>query len=123
MPTTPFRLGRRTFVSAAVLSAVLGAPAFAQAPLDLKILAPAAPGGGWDSASRSLQQALTTSGASKSVQVVNVPGAVPRLFQTSGPAQKAGRIDGSTPVSKLVGLSVQSRTKTSSAGATSLKKT
>jgi putative tricarboxylic transport membrane protein len=75
MQTTSFRLGRRTFVSAAVLSAVLGSPAFAQAPLDLKILAPAAPGGGWDSASRSLQQVLTSSGASKSVQVVNVPGA------------------------------------------------
>lgn len=51
------------------------APAFAQAPLELKITAPAAPGGGWDGASRSLQQVITATGAAKSVQVVNVPGA------------------------------------------------
>ncbi len=49
--------------------------AFAQAPLELKITAPAAPGGGWDGASRSLQQVMTATGAAKSVQVVNVPGA------------------------------------------------
>jgi putative tricarboxylic transport membrane protein len=51
------------------------APALAQAPLELKIIAPAAPGGGWDSASRSLQQAMVAAGAAKSVQVINVPGA------------------------------------------------
>jgi putative tricarboxylic transport membrane protein len=47
----------------------------ADAPLELKIIAPAAPGGGWDGASRSLQQVLVATGAAKSVQVVNVPGA------------------------------------------------
>lgn len=47
----------------------------AQAPLDLKITAPAGPGGGWDSASRSLQQVMTATGAARNVQVVNVPGA------------------------------------------------
>ena len=75
MQLTSFRPSRRSFVTAVVLCTALGAPVFAQAPLDLKILAPAAPGGGWDSASRSLQQVLTATGASKSVQVVNVPGA------------------------------------------------
>ena len=50
-------------------------PALAQNPLELKIIAPAAPGGGWDSASRSLQQVMMATGAAKSVQVVNVPGA------------------------------------------------
>ncbi len=54
---------------------------------------------------------------------VNVPGEVPRRFHTSGVAQNAGRIDGSTPVSKLAALSVQSRTNRSWAGSTSLKKT
>ena len=48
-------------------------PALAQQ--ELKIMAPAAPGGGWDQTARSMQQALTASGAAKSVQVVNVPGA------------------------------------------------
>ncbi|HEX2725553.1 MAG TPA: tripartite tricarboxylate transporter substrate-binding protein [Beijerinckiaceae bacterium] len=38
-------------------------------------MAPAAPGGGWDQTARSMQQALVASGAAKSVQVTNVPGA------------------------------------------------
>jgi len=49
-------------------------PALAQIQ-DLKITAPAAPGGGWDGASRSLQQVMMANGIVKSVQVVNVPGA------------------------------------------------
>lgn len=47
----------------------------AQTSLELKITAPAGAGGGWDGASRALQQVMTTTGAAKSVQVVNVPGA------------------------------------------------
>jgi putative tricarboxylic transport membrane protein len=67
-------LTRRSAVVAACLA--FGASlAFAQAALELKITAPAAPGGGWDGASRSLQQVITATGAAKSVQVVNVPGA------------------------------------------------
>ena len=46
-----FASDRRSFTAALVLSALLAAPAFAQAPLDLKIVAPAGPGGGWDTAS------------------------------------------------------------------------
>jgi putative tricarboxylic transport membrane protein len=42
---------------------------------ELKIIAPAGPGGGWDSAARSVQQVLTQTGLAKSVQVVNVTGA------------------------------------------------
>ena len=60
---------------ASMAMAATVAPALAQAPLELKITAPAAPGGGWDGASRSLQQVMTQTGAAKSVQVVNVPGA------------------------------------------------
>jgi putative tricarboxylic transport membrane protein len=67
-------LTRRSAIVAACLSLATSFAA-AQAPLELKITAPAAPGGGWDGASRSLQQAMTASGAAKSVQVVNVPGA------------------------------------------------
>ena len=51
----------------------LSTAAFAQ--LELKIMAPAAPGGGWDGTARSMQQALTASGIAKSVQVTNVTGA------------------------------------------------
>ena len=67
---------RRSALVATAFLAVGGtaAPAFAQAPLEIRITAPAAPGGGWDGASRSLQQVMTATGAAKSVQVVNVPG-------------------------------------------------
>jgi putative tricarboxylic transport membrane protein len=59
-----------------VLSAALVA-GFAAGALgqDIKIMAPAAPGGGWDQTARSMQQALTQSGIAKNVQVMNVPGA------------------------------------------------
>ncbi len=57
----------------AVAVAGLSTAAFAQ--LELKIMAPAAPGGGWDGTARSMQQALTASGIAKSVQVTNVTGA------------------------------------------------
>ncbi|POR52363.1 Bug family tripartite tricarboxylate transporter substrate binding protein [Bosea psychrotolerans] len=57
----------------AVALAGLSTAAFAQ--LELKIMAPAAPGGGWDGTARSMQQALTASGIAKSVQVTNVNGA------------------------------------------------
>jgi putative tricarboxylic transport membrane protein len=57
----------------AVALAALTTTAFAQ--LELKIMAPAAPGGGWDGTARSMQQALTAAGIAKSVQVANVPGA------------------------------------------------
>jgi putative tricarboxylic transport membrane protein len=61
----------RTLIVAA--TALFATSAFAQA--ELKIMAPAAPGGGWDQTARSMQQALTQSGLAKSVQVTNVPGA------------------------------------------------
>lgn len=60
--------------SIALAAAAVG-PARAQAPLELKITAPAAPGGGWDGAARSLQQVMMSTGAAKGVQVINVPGA------------------------------------------------
>jgi putative tricarboxylic transport membrane protein len=68
-----FTLAARTFAFGALLAST--APVMAQEALELKILAPAAPGGGWDSASRSLQQVMVATGAARSVQVINVPGA------------------------------------------------
>jgi putative tricarboxylic transport membrane protein len=58
---------------AALALAGLTTAAFAQ--LELKVMAPAAPGGGWDGTARSMQQALMASGIAKSVQVTNVTGA------------------------------------------------
>jgi len=65
----------RALALGATLTAAATAPALAQAPLELKIIAPAGPGGGWDTASRSLQQVLLATRTAKNVQVINVPGA------------------------------------------------
>src|SRR3954465_12973542 len=48
--------------------------AFAQT-MELKIVAPAAPGGGWDQTTRSIQQALIAEKLVKSAQVINTAGA------------------------------------------------
>ncbi|HEV7418078.1 Bug family tripartite tricarboxylate transporter substrate binding protein [Tianweitania sediminis] len=53
-------------------SLLLAAPAFAA---DYTIMAPAAPGGGWDQTARTMQAALQDEGISSNVQVINVPGA------------------------------------------------
>jgi putative tricarboxylic transport membrane protein len=65
-------------IFAAGMLAALGITGFAagaSAQGELKLIAPAAPGGGWDQTARAMQAALVASGAAKSAQVVNVPGA------------------------------------------------
>jgi putative tricarboxylic transport membrane protein len=52
--------------------AAISGPALAA---DYKIMAPAAPGGGWDQTARSMQSVMQDEGISGSVQVTNVPGA------------------------------------------------
>lgn len=70
---------RRTLLTAGLIAASLAGFAIGQplhaAPDQLKIMAPAAPGGGWDSTSRAMQTVLTKAGIVKNVQVTNVPGA------------------------------------------------
>ncbi|MGL6210840.1 MAG: Bug family tripartite tricarboxylate transporter substrate binding protein [Paracoccaceae bacterium] len=56
----------------AALALVLAIPAYAN---DYMIMAPAAPGGGWDSTARTMQEVMQAEGISGSVQVQNVPGA------------------------------------------------
>ncbi len=59
-----------------VVSFHAAAPALAQdAVRDLTIVAPAAPGGGWDQLARAMQQALRSGSLTRSVQVVNAAGA------------------------------------------------
>jgi len=60
------------FFLASFLAGALALPA---AAADYTIMAPAAPGGGWDQTARSLQQVMQSEGISGNVQVVNVPGA------------------------------------------------
>jgi putative tricarboxylic transport membrane protein len=59
---------------AALFASLMAVPVSAQ-QAELKIMAPAAPGGGWDQTARAMQQALTAAKLVRSVQVVNVPGA------------------------------------------------
>src|ERR671915_1386627 len=52
------------------------APAFAQPAYDqLRIIAPAAPGGGWDQTARAMQQVLQRAGIVSTPIVENIPGA------------------------------------------------
>ncbi len=60
-------------VFAALASPILAAPAHAQ--MELKIIAPAAPGGGWDQTARSMQQALIAEKLVRNAQVINISGA------------------------------------------------
>lgn len=57
---------------AAAALLLASAPAWAA---DYTIMAPAAPGGGWDQTARSMQTALVADGISDKVEVVNAPGA------------------------------------------------
>jgi putative tricarboxylic transport membrane protein len=66
---------RKAVALGAGLAAVLASPASAQAPTELKLLAPAAPGGGWDQTARTMQSVLTAERIVRSAQVTNVAGA------------------------------------------------
>jgi putative tricarboxylic transport membrane protein len=61
----------RTLFIGAALAGALALPAAA----DYSIMAPAAPGGGWDQTARTMQAAMQDAGVAESVQVTNVPGA------------------------------------------------
>src|SRR5262245_12289128 len=58
---------------AAIVVIPLTTPAAAQQ--ELRLIAPAAPGGGWDQTARSMQQSLTAEKLVRSAQVINIPGA------------------------------------------------
>ena len=77
-PVTP-RVTRRTLLATGLATAAVsgfGLGRHASAAVNqLKIMAPAAPGGGWDSTARAMQTALIKAGIVKNVQVTNVPGA------------------------------------------------
>jgi putative tricarboxylic transport membrane protein len=65
--------GGALIAAAALFAGSFVSPAFAQ--MELKIIAPAAPGGGWDQTARSMQQALIAEKLVKNAQVINVAGA------------------------------------------------
>src|SRR5262245_64731312 len=72
----PFSLHRSARVlAAAALALALGGASAAFAIDDLKIIAPAKPGGGWDQTARAMQEVLQSAGLANSVTVENVAGA------------------------------------------------
>ena len=68
-------LSVRAFCRGALIASatLLATSAFAQ--MELKIIAPAAPGGGWDQTARSIQQTLIAEKLVKNAQVINIAGA------------------------------------------------
>ncbi|WP_096787646.1 tripartite tricarboxylate transporter substrate binding protein [Rhodobacter sp. CZR27] len=62
----------KSIIVSGLVAWALALPALAA---DYTIMAPAAPGGGWDQTARTMQDVLQAEGISDSVQVQNVPGA------------------------------------------------
>jgi putative tricarboxylic transport membrane protein len=65
----------RHFAIAAALAATLAAPAALAQVSELRIMAPAGPGGGWDQTARTIQATLQAEGLVSNIQVENVAGA------------------------------------------------
>jgi len=92
------KVRRRLMLAVAALAFGAPLPAAAQAIENLKIMAPAAPGGGYDRTARAMQEALDKAGLAKGITVTNVPGAAGAI----GLAQFI-RTDKGTPNSMMVG--------------------
>lgn len=75
---------------AALVAAALAVPAWAEA---YTIIAPAAPGGGWDQTARTMAEVLQSEGIAESVQVQNVPGAGGTVGLAQFAANAAGKPD------------------------------
>lgn len=100
-------LNRRTFTTLAAASslapAVLRHTAFAQdewGSETLQIMAPAGPGGGWDSTAREIQRNLQETGIVDTVEVFNVEGA----GGTIGLAELASQHSGNGHMMMVMGL-------------------
>ena len=75
-------------------------PTMPRALDDVRIIAPAAPGGGWDQTARAMQEAIQGSGGASTVTVENVPGA----GGTVGLAQLVSQESGKPNVLMVNGL-------------------
>lgn len=92
-------------ISQVILSALLVAGSLSvglaqEPPSSLRIMAPAGPGGGWDTTARAMQTALQQAGVVPQVEVFNVPGA----GGTVGLAQMAATENGSGDLLMMMGL-------------------
>ena len=70
----------RAYAAAALAAVAVSVPAaYAQSLTQLRLIAPAAPGGGWDQTARVMQQALQREGLVRLAPVENIPGAAGTL--------------------------------------------
>ena len=88
-----FKIDRRLFLGVTLMAAATLLPLNpASAELKgLEIVAPAAPGGGWDLTARAVQAALKDSGAASATQVVNIAGAGGTIGLAQFVSSKKGR--------------------------------
>ncbi len=93
-----------TATRAGILCLTMATALAAQSPRDLTIVAPAAPGGGWDQTARAMQQVLRATGLAGSVQVVNTAGAAGTIGLARFVNSEAGR-DNALLVTGLVMVS------------------
>jgi tripartite-type tricarboxylate transporter receptor subunit TctC len=71
----PWEDNMKHLALASALAAALLAPAAMAQISELKIMAPAGPGGGWDQTARTIQSTLQSEGLVSNIQVENVAGA------------------------------------------------
>ena len=90
----------RNLATAIVLSAGLTTASGAFALDDIRIIAPASPGGGWDQTARAMQEVMQSAGIAKAATVENVSGA----GGTVGLAQLADKEKGNPNVLMVNGL-------------------
>ncbi len=88
---------RRNLIATALVATMLVSPALfttsAAALDDVRIIAPAAPGGGWDQTARAMQEAIQGAGGAATVTVENVPGAGGTVGLAQLVSQEAGKPD------------------------------
>ena len=84
----------RGLAAGVALAALSFAPLPATAQVEkLEIIAPAAPGGGWDQTARAMQACLEEEGLASGIQVVNIPGAGGTIGLAQFVSSKEGKGD------------------------------
>ena len=87
-------LAQRALTSIVLCLAASGAASAQQPQLDqLRLIAPAAPGGGWDQTARVMQQVLQRSGIVRTAPVENIPGAAGTIGLARFVGSEQGRDD------------------------------
>ena len=94
MSLSPLRRFRRVLTTVALLAIAAHADAAPEPAIgQLRLIAPAAPGGGWDQTARVMQQVLQRTGIVRSAPVENIPGAAGTIGLARFVGSEQGRDD------------------------------